>query len=140
MSWALWSYITKSSDPELNGKKDEFLCVKQIKTYLHGPLYPKGYHFIHADGTPRFLISTRLSCQFASLDVLDRVIEYLKPYMINRILFMMGGVHGTIKELYGNNGDFWRYMVKGGEQTIRLFDREQVLLISKLQIPQAAGL
>ena len=31
-----------------------------------GPLQRAGPHFFHADGTPRFLISTRLSCQFAA--------------------------------------------------------------------------
>lgn len=59
-----WSYTTKSSDPGLNEKSGEISCIEPTQPYLHGPLHAKGYHFFHADGTPRFLISTRMSCPY----------------------------------------------------------------------------
>ena len=40
-------------------------CVSARAPYLHGPLHAEGYHFRHADGTRRYLVSTRVTCQFA---------------------------------------------------------------------------
>jgi len=54
-----WTYVTSSPDAGLNGETGTLDCVAPTKPYLHGPLKVQGYHFVHADGTPRFLISTR---------------------------------------------------------------------------------
>lgn len=104
-----WNYVTQSADPGLNGKNGELVCIEPTLPYLHGPLLTRGHHFFHADGTPRFLISTRMSCPYASSEVWERIIRYMKTHQINRVLFIMGGIHGTIKELYGAGPDFWRY-------------------------------
>jgi len=104
-----WSYVTKSSDPGMDGKTGEITCIEPAKPYLHGPLQAKGHHFFHADGTPRFLISTRMSCPYASPEVWKRMIDFLKAHRINRVFFIMGGISGTVKELYGDGLDFWRY-------------------------------
>ncbi|MFQ5906501.1 MAG: DUF5060 domain-containing protein, partial [bacterium] len=108
----IWNYVTKSGDPGLDGKSGELTCTKPTHTYLHGPLSARGYHFFHTDGTPRLLLSTRTSCQFASPSIWQRVIDYLKAHRINRVLFVMGGVAGTVKDLYGEGPDFWKYNVE----------------------------
>ncbi len=56
-----WTYVTSSPDAGLHGRTGTLDCVAPARPYLHGPLTVAGYHFVHADGTPRFLISTRLS-------------------------------------------------------------------------------
>jgi CubicO group peptidase (beta-lactamase class C family) len=107
-----WNYVTKSSDPGLDGKAGRLTCVPPTRPFLHGPLAAQGFHFVHADGTRRLLVSTRLSCQFAPPEVWPPVIEFLKAHRINRVLFMMGGVAGSFKDLYGEGPDFSRYNVK----------------------------
>ena len=107
-----WNYVTKSSDPGLGGKAGRLTCVPPKRPYLHGPLAAQGFHFVHADGTRRLLVSTRLSCPFAPPEVWPPVIEFLKAHRVNRVFFMMGGVSGTFKELYGDGGDFSRYNVE----------------------------
>lgn len=37
---------------------------------------------------------------------------FLKAHRINRVFFMMGGVAGSFKDLYGDGGDFSRYNVE----------------------------
>ena len=37
---------------------------------------------------------------------------FLKAHRINRVFFMMGGVAGSFKDLYGDEGDFSRYNVE----------------------------
>jgi len=110
----IWHYATSSADPGLNGKGGQITCVEPEKPYLRGPVSTRGHHFFHADGTPRLLLSTRLSCHWSSPDVWQEAIEYLKEHRINRVLFIMGGVHGTVSQLYGETPegeapDFWRY-------------------------------
>jgi hypothetical protein len=107
-----WHYKTQSNDPDISGKEGQIVCVKPTKSYLHGPLKAKDYHFFHADETPKFLISTRMSCVYSDPNVWAEIIDFIKEYRINRVLFMMGGVAGTIKELYGNGLDFWRYNIE----------------------------
>lgn len=107
-----WHYKTQSNDPDISGKEGQIICVKPTKLYLHGPLKAKSHHFFHADGTPKFLISTRMSCVYSTPDVWSEIINFMKKYRINRVLFMMGGVAGTIKELYGSGLDFWRYNIE----------------------------
>jgi len=107
-----WNYKTQSNDPDINGKEGQIVCVKPTKLYLHGPLKAKGYHFFHADGTPKFLISTRMSCVYSDPNVWAEIIDFMKKHRINRVLFMMGGVAGAIKELYGSGLDFWRYNIE----------------------------
>ncbi|RPI27226.1 MAG: DUF5060 domain-containing protein [Acidobacteria bacterium] len=108
-----WDYTTKSNDPALDGKRGAIDCIAPQKSYLHGPLHSEGLHFRHADGTRRFLISTRLSCQSAPASVWDKVIPFLQKNRINRVLFMMVGIHGQAKGLYGQGGaDLWSYNVE----------------------------
>src|SRR5919109_4041335 len=93
-----WEYRTRSTDRGLDGKSGTLECVAPRQGYLHGPLEVRRFHFFHADGRPRFLISTRLSCQFADPATWPPLIEFLKEHRINRVLFMMGGVHGMLKD------------------------------------------
>ena len=105
-----WSYTTVSGDSALNGKTGSLDCVPVQKPYLHGPLKAEGFHFRYADGQRPFLISTRLSCQFAGSDVWNDLIPFLQENRINRVLFMIGGIRGTVKDLYGDKGgDLWSY-------------------------------
>jgi hypothetical protein len=106
-----WNYVTQSADSDLDGNSGKIVCIEPTQPYLHGPLFARGHHFFHADGTPRFLISTRMSCPYASDEVWERIIVFMKAHRINRVLFIMGGVHGTVKELYGEGKDLWRYNV-----------------------------
>ena len=111
-----WEYTTHSTDSGLNGKQGTLECVAPKKDYLRGPLECKGYHFFHADGTPRFLMSTRFSAQFADPAKWPPLIAFLREHRINRVLFMTGGVHSMFKDFYGQNpdgtNDFWRYNVE----------------------------
>ncbi len=106
-----WCYTTRSNARDLNGRTGSLICIPPTKPYLHGPLSTEGLHFRHADGTRRFLISTRFTCQFAPPTVWPRVIRFLQEHRINRVLFIMGGRAGTMKDLYGDGPDFWRYNV-----------------------------
>ncbi len=107
-----WRYVTTSSDPGLADRTGDLICVPPAAPYLHGPIACRGHHFFHADGTPRFLISTRLSCQFAPPAVWPRVIRFLQAHRINRVFFIMGGIAGTVQDLYGSGPDFDRYNVE----------------------------
>ncbi|MBE3135145.1 MAG: hypothetical protein IMZ55_16890 [Acidobacteria bacterium] len=40
------------------------------------------------------------------------MMAFLKAHRINRVFFMMGGVAGFFKDLYGDEGDFSRYNVE----------------------------
>ena len=51
-------YMTTSADPGLDGHEGALLCIEPVSPYLHGPIAARGHHFVHADGTPRFLLST----------------------------------------------------------------------------------
>ena len=61
----VWAFRTESADPGLNGATGTLRCVPPRQRFLHGPLRAEGHHFRHADGTYRFLLSTRLSCMDA---------------------------------------------------------------------------
>jgi hypothetical protein len=115
-----WQVRTHSDDPGLDGHEHTFECIPPTKPYLHGPLGVRGHHFVHADGTPRFLLSTRLSCHLEPPEVWQAAIATLAAHHINRVLFIMGGVHGTVADLYGPKLDFWRYNV-GAFQAIDRF-------------------
>jgi len=118
-----WSYKTESNDPALNGKIGSLTCIRTTRPYLHGPLRAEGLHFRYADGTRPFLISTRLSCQFADPAVWKTVLAFLKEHGINRVLFMIGGVHGQFPELYGSGGeDLWSYNVEKFQAVDRFID------------------
>ena len=53
-----WTYVTKSSRRELDGKKGKFICIKPAPGN-HGPVrVHKTWHFAYADGTPYFQIGT----------------------------------------------------------------------------------
>ncbi|MGB9596556.1 MAG: DUF5060 domain-containing protein [Candidatus Poribacteria bacterium] len=107
-----WAYVTHSTDPDLDKKIGNIICEKSTKPYLHSPIKINGHHFFYSDGMPIFLISTRMSCVYAGKDVWNEIISFMKNYKINRVLFMMGGVAGTVKDLYGNGLDFWRYNIE----------------------------
>jgi hypothetical protein len=104
-----WSYATTSNDAVLDGRGGELNCVSPTAPYLHGPLYAKGVHFQHADGTRRYLISTRVSCHFSTPEVWEALTTYLNEHRIHRVLFIMGGVRGMIGDLYGPDLDYDRY-------------------------------
>lgn len=115
-----WSFVTSSNDPALNGRQGTLECVQPRNTFLHGPLHASRFHFQHADGTRRFLISTRLSCQFAEASILPALIKTLHNCSVNRVLFMIGGNGGEFKLLYGTGPDgLWRYNV----DRFRMIDR-----------------
>jgi hypothetical protein len=113
-----WHWTTASTDRGLNGKTGTLECVTPTKSYLHGPLMTDRFHFQHADGTPRFLISTRLTCQFAPPAVWPPLIGFLKANHINRVLFMMPGVDSkkdpvyTQRNLFAPGPDYTRYHVE----------------------------
>ena len=113
-----WHWTTASNDGGLDGKTGTIECVAPKKPYLHGPLKAEGYHFVHADGTPRFLISTRLTCQFAPPSTWPPLIAFLKANRINRVLFMMPGVDSkkdpvyTQRNLFTPGPDYTRYHVE----------------------------
>ncbi len=118
-----WEYVTESSDPSLDAKRGTIECVAPRKSYLHGPLRANGLHFRHADGTRRFLISTRLSNQFADPASWEGIVRFLQENRINRVLFMMIGVHGQGKDLYGGGGtDFSSYNVEKFQAIDRFID------------------
>ena len=53
-----WTYVTKSSRRELDGKTGKFTCVKPSRGN-HGPVrVHKTWHFAYADGTPYFQVGT----------------------------------------------------------------------------------
>jgi len=113
-----WRWTTESNDSGLGGKTGTVECVAPAKPYLHGPLRVRGHHFMHVDGTPRFLVSTRLSCQFAFLRAWQPLIAFLKDHRINRVLFMMPGVDSqksplhNQRYLFAPEPDFARYNVE----------------------------
>ena len=113
-----WTYATSSSDAGLNGKTGTLTCVAPAKPYLHGPLRSQGHHVVHVDGGPRFLVSTRLSCQFASPRAWQPLIAFLKANRINRVLFMMPGVDSqkspvhNQRYLFAPGPDYMRYNVE----------------------------
>ena len=54
----LWTYVTASSAPELNGHKGRLTCTP-AKAGNHGPVTTAHrFHFVHADGTPYFPFGT----------------------------------------------------------------------------------
>jgi hypothetical protein len=110
-----WRWETRSADRGLTGRTGVVTCARQKKKYLHGPLRPDGLHFRHVDGTRRYLISTRVSCHFAPSSVWDGVIRFAREHSLNRIFFMMGGMWGTMHQLYGGTKekpDFTRYALE----------------------------
>lgn len=53
-----WTYVTRSSHPELDGKTDRFTCVAPSPGN-HGPVHvAHTWHFAYADGTPYFQVGT----------------------------------------------------------------------------------
>ena len=118
-----WEYVTESNDPALDGKRGALDCIAPRKPFLHGPLRASGFHFQHADGSRRFLISTRLSCQFADASILPGLMETLRQDSVNRVLFMIGGNAGQTGQLYGAGGeDLWRYDVERFRAVDRFVD------------------
>jgi len=79
----VWDYVTKSADSGLDGKVENIMCIAPTEPYLHGPLSAQGYHFAHADGTRRFLLSTRMSCHLSPRSEWEEAIDYLKSHCVN---------------------------------------------------------
>ena len=112
-----WHYATTSNDQGLDGHEGTLNCLEPSDAHLRGPVGVRGYHFFHADGTPRLLLSTRLSCHFCAPEEWSAAIDYLAEHHINRVLFIMGGVHGTVHQLFGQTPegeapDFFRYNIE----------------------------
>ena len=57
-----WSYRTTSNDKELDNVEGKLTCVVLKANHLRSPITCRGHAFVHADGSVRFVISTRLSC------------------------------------------------------------------------------
>ena len=70
----------------------------------------RGYHFRHADGTRRYLVSTRVTCQFAGREVRQAVVRFCAENRLNRVFFIMGGIRGTIADLYGGTRGAARFL------------------------------
>jgi hypothetical protein len=107
-----WQYETSSPDRRLGGHTGALHCVSARAPYLHGPLQAEGYHFRHADGTRRYLVSTRVTCQFAGPEVRQAVVCFCAENKLNRVFFIMGGIRETIADLHGGTAerrDFSRY-------------------------------
>ncbi len=123
-----WHWTTASHDPGLDGRTGTIECVAPKKSFLHGALRVQGYHFVHADGTPRFLISTRLTCQFAPPSTWPPLIAFLKANRINRVLFMMPGVDSqkdpvhTQRNLFAPGPDYTQYQVEAFRAIDRFID------------------
>jgi hypothetical protein len=113
-----WQVRTHSEDAGLDGQAFRFECVPPETSYLHGPLGVTGYHFVHADGTPRYLLSTVLSGPLEPPEVWGAAIEALAAHRVNRVLFVLG----TSADLYGPSLDFWRYNVERFQAIERLID------------------
>jgi hypothetical protein len=114
-----WAIRTESADPGLDRASGALQCVAPRKRFLHGPLRVEGHHFRHADGTHRFLLSTRLTCQDANPRSWPPVLRFLTQHRINRVLFMMIGVCSADNDAYrrgffgGEKADWqYRYSVK----------------------------
>lgn len=105
----VWKYRTSCDDPDLDGKCGAVECVEAVSPHLRGRLVTRGRHFFYEDGTPCFLISTRMSCHVSPPEVWTRAVDFLRERGVNRIFFMMGGVFGTVRRLYGEGPDFDRY-------------------------------
>ena len=125
-----WKFETASTDAALGGQSGELTCVPPTADYLRGPAHAKGHHFFRADGTPHYLLSTRLSCHWAEPEVWIDAIRYLKAHRITRVFFIMGGVHSTVEQLYGPDRDFDRYNLEKFQAIDRFIDaprKEDVL-------------
>ena len=83
---------------------------------------------MHADGTARYLISTRLSCQFASPRVWQPLVTFLEASRINRVLFMMPGVDSqkspvfNQRYLFAPGPDYTRYNLEAFRAIDRFID------------------
>ena len=76
--------LFREVDPaSLRGKLTLVPIVNEA-AFLRGPIQARGYHFFHADGTPRLLLSTRLSCHLEAPQVWQDAIRYLAAHRINR--------------------------------------------------------
>jgi hypothetical protein len=117
-----WTYSTASNDRGLGGQTGTLECVPATKSYLHGPLRTEGYHFRHADGIRRFLTGTRLSNHFAEPESWTPIVDFLAEHRINRVFFMMVGIAGTSKHLFGDGPDFTRYSVQRFQAIDRFVD------------------
>lgn len=125
-----WTFDTRSNDAALNGQRGSLTCVPPTKDYLRGPVHTEGHHFFRADGSPHYVLSTRLSCHWAEPRVWMDAITYLKEHRITRVFFIMGGVHGTVDQLYGEGHDFDRYCLEKFQAIDRFIDalrKEDVL-------------
>jgi hypothetical protein len=110
----VWAFRTESADPGLDGAAGTLRCVPPRQRFLHGPLRAEGHHFRHADGTYRFLLSTRLTCQDADPRTWRAPLDFLTRHRINRVLFMMIGVCSADNEasrrgFFGGESPDWPY-------------------------------
>jgi hypothetical protein len=81
-----WTYITKSSRRELDGKKGAFTCIKPPPGN-HGPVHVyKTWHLAYADGTPYFQVGTTCyAWAHQGIAMEEQTLETLKKAPFNKM-------------------------------------------------------
>jgi PKD repeat protein len=81
-----WTYVTKSSRRELDGKKGKFTCIKPSPGN-HGPVrVHKTWHLTYADGTPYFQIGTTCyAWAHQGIAMEEQTLETLKKAPFNKM-------------------------------------------------------
>lgn len=90
-----WKIRTQSSDPNLSGIEQTFICSEEPAPGAHGPLkvdpdHP--HHFIYADGTRHFLLGYECDWLWAldvgnnKLPAVSKFLDTLKAHGFNHIL------------------------------------------------------
>ena len=81
-----WTYVTKSSRRELDGKKGKFTCIKP-SSGNHGPVrVHKTWHLAYADGTPYFQIGTTCyAWAHQGIAMEEQTLETLKEAPFNKM-------------------------------------------------------
>ncbi|MBN1309882.1 MAG: DUF5060 domain-containing protein [Anaerolineae bacterium] len=82
----VWTYVTKSNHPELDGHTGEFTCT-EASPENHGPVRVRNtYHFAYADGTPYRQIGTTCYAWVHQGDILEeQTLATLKDTPFNKM-------------------------------------------------------
>ncbi len=81
-----WTYVTKSTRRELDGKKGKFTCIKPSPGN-HGPVrVNKTWHLAYADGTPYFQVGTTCyAWVHQGIAMEEQTLETLKKAPFNKM-------------------------------------------------------